>query len=76
MPAAKGWAELADLRKNHPATVMLWEGKPSQSIIERLQQNGVTSVVFNPCGNRPDEGDWLSVMTANVKRLNTAVPKE
>ena len=76
MPAAKGWAELADLRKNHPATVMLWEGKPSQSIIERLKQNGVTSVVFNPCGNRPDEGDWLSVMTANVKRLNTAVPKE
>ena len=30
---------------------------------------GVESVIFDPCGNKPSEGDFLSVMKLNVDRL-------
>ena len=30
---------------------------------------GVGSVVFDPCGNRPESGDYIAVMRANVERL-------
>lgn len=76
MPDAKGWEELTAIRKNHPASLMLWEGEPNQSIIDKLQQAGVASVVFNPCGNRPGKGDWLTVMIANVARLTEAAAEK
>jgi zinc transport system substrate-binding protein len=30
---------------------------------------GVESIVFNPAANRPEAGDFLSVMRQNVKHL-------
>jgi len=29
----------------------------------------IKSVVFNPCGNVPDKGDYLSVMNNNIDNL-------
>ena len=34
-----------------------------------LAEIGVGSVIFDPCGNRPAEGDYLEVMAANAVRL-------
>jgi zinc transport system substrate-binding protein len=34
----------------------------------------VKSVVVDPCGNVPDAGDFISVMTANVEALEKAFP--
>ncbi|SVD31388.1 uncharacterized protein METZ01_LOCUS384242, partial [marine metagenome] len=76
MPDANGWAELAAIRKEYPSKIMLWEAKPDKAIARKLVEQGVSSVVFNPCGNRPDEGDWLSVIQANISRLSRAVPKK
>lgn len=64
-------AELADLRSEHAAAWMVWEGEPSPEAIAALEGVGVSSVVFDPCGNRPDEGDWLSVMRANIQSLRS-----
>ncbi len=76
MPDANGWAALAAIRKEHPSKIMLWESAPALPIANRLLVQGVASVVFNPCGNRPDEGDWLSVMRENVSRLGMATPEK
>ena len=71
-PDEAAWTELESLLERHPARWMLWEGEPIRETRDRLESLGVTSVVFDPCGNRPDEGDLLSVMRANVENLRTA----
>lgn len=69
MPTETEWQELASILSSHPVVWMLWEGDPLQASVERLQSLGVMSLVFDPCGNRPEEGDFLAVMKRNVDRL-------
>lgn len=76
MPDAAGWEKLAKLRKEHPAAIMLWEAEPAKAIGMKMAEQGVTSVVFAPCGNRPAAGDWLAVMRTNIFRLGAVVPKK
>ena len=45
---------------------MLWEGEPLEETRRRLEQAGLTVAVYELCGNRPRDGDWLSVMQNNV----------
>jgi len=66
------WGEFLELQKRHPGKWVLWEAQPLAETVSRLEEVGVGSVVFAPCGNRPKEGDWLSVMRANVERLERA----
>jgi zinc transport system substrate-binding protein len=69
VPSETQWAELAQLLKEHPAKWMLWEAEPASESVERLRSLGVESIVFDPCGNRPGEGDFLSVMLKNAVNL-------
>ena len=48
---------------------MPWEAEPLSATGERLRELAVSSVVFNPCGKVPTEGDWLSVMGDNARNL-------
>ena len=48
---------------------MLWEAEPASESVERLRNLGVESIVFDPCGNLPGEGDFLSVMLKNAVNL-------
>jgi zinc transport system substrate-binding protein len=59
-------------RRPYPARWMIWEGKPMKESVERLKSIGVDSLVFDPCGNTPDQGDFLSVMRQNVENLKLA----
>jgi len=68
--ASEEWQALADMRKSHPAAWMLWESDPDRENIQRLQELGLQSTVFDPCGNRPATGDFLSVMTGNVENMD------
>jgi hypothetical protein len=52
---------------------MLWEAGPLPEIAERLAALGVESRAFAPCANRPEVGDWLTVMKANLRVLHTSV---
>ncbi|MCY4513929.1 MAG: zinc ABC transporter substrate-binding protein [Candidatus Tectomicrobia bacterium] len=72
MPEEAGWQELADILSSHEAAWMMWEGDPLPASVERLQSLGVRSLVFDPCGNRPSEGDFLDVMQRNVDQLGQA----
>jgi zinc transport system substrate-binding protein len=70
VPGPGAWRELAGLLAEHPADVMLWESAPLTEAEVRLWETlGVGSVVFDPCGNRPQLADFLSVMSDNVEAL-------
>jgi zinc transport system substrate-binding protein len=51
---------------------MIWEGAPNPETERRLREMGIRSLVFDPCANRPEQGDFLSVMRRNVDDLAAA----
>ncbi len=68
-PTEEMWAELKELLAGHPAKWMLWESDPDAETGAKLKDLGLGSVVFDPCGNVPAEGDFLSMMRKNVEKL-------
>jgi len=64
--------ELNGILKEHPAKWMIWEGNVMKQSAEKLKAIGIDSLVFNPCGNTPDQGDFLSVMEQNIENLKSA----
>ncbi len=64
-------AELEHLLEEDAARWMVWEGEPLPETIASLEEFGVSSVVYDPCGNVPDSGDFLTVMAANAAALET-----
>jgi zinc transport system substrate-binding protein len=68
-------SQMEDLRKilaTHPAKWMVWEGEPAAESVAKIKMLGLDSVVFDPCGNAPDKGDFLSVMKENVAAIEKA----
>jgi len=64
------WKELEALLKEHQAAWMIWEDEPLPESVKRLEKMGIRSIVFSPCGNRPDQGDFMTVMKKNVENLD------
>jgi zinc transport system substrate-binding protein len=73
-PSTAQWLELKRFLEEHPAQWMVWEGEPDSAVVKELQELGVSSLVFNPVGNVPEKGDFLSVMKENVENLRAAFP--
>ena len=73
LPPDAEWAALQSLLDAHPARVMLWEGAPVQETATRLQSLGIDVVVFSPAGNRPEAGDFMTVMQENLQQLEAAI---
>ena len=44
----------------------------SKESVERLKVMGMESLVFDPCGNVPDQGDFMTVMLRNFENLKSA----
>ena len=68
-PSSDQIAKLNKLLAEHPAYWMIWEGAPLQSTVDLLKAMGIESAVFNPCGNIPPDGDFITVMRQNVVNL-------
>ena len=68
-PTQNQIAELRSGLATHPAQWMIWEGIPVDSAVQSLATMDIRSAVFDPCGNVPSAGDFLSVMQNNVKNL-------
>ncbi len=66
------WKEVDAMLEQDRAIWMLWEAPPLTATEARLRERGVTTIVFDPAGQSPAEGDFLSVMSANVARLECA----
>ena len=69
LPDEGMWTQLKDIVKEHPAKWIIWEGEPLPESVAKLKEMGIESIVFDPCGNRPEQGDFLSVMKNNVTNL-------
>lgn len=69
VPTTEQLTELQKLLAAHPAKWMIWEGESAKESVEKIKAIGLQSTVFDPCGNTPESGDWLSVMQANVANL-------
>ena len=76
MPTEEMWNELSTLLQSHPAELMIWEGEPLEAVKSRLAGLGLQTVVYNPCGNAPESGDFGSVMLQNLANLEAAVEPE
>jgi zinc transport system substrate-binding protein len=76
VPDTQQWLELEILLKNHPAKWMMWEGEPHPESVARLQLMGIKSAVFDPVGNVPDHGDFLSNMRQNVENLKAVFQQQ
>jgi zinc transport system substrate-binding protein len=72
VPGDAQWRALKAILKQHPAKWMIWEGEPARASVDGLKTLGVNSLVFDPCGNVPDQGDFISVMRRNVEDLRRA----
>jgi zinc transport system substrate-binding protein len=71
-PGDGQWRELMEILRRHPAKWMIWEGEPIQASVDRLKTQGVNSLIFDPCGNVPEHGDFLTIMRQNVENLRPA----
>ncbi len=68
-PTTSAWIAMQQINTTHSATIMIWEDEPLTSTAQRLSDAGVNSVYFHTVANRPDQGDYLSAMRANVERI-------
>lgn len=69
IPTVSQWNELNHILEEHQAKSMLWEGAPLQETVVKLKNEGIVSIVFNPSGNSPDGGNFMSVMQQNIANL-------
>jgi zinc transport system substrate-binding protein len=63
--------EIDRILATHPARWMIWENEPLPVTVQKLAAMGIGSTVFNPCGNVPEKGDFLTVMQANITNLES-----
>jgi zinc transport system substrate-binding protein len=73
VPDENALKDLAAVLATHRARWMIWEGSPDpESDIKLASTFGIKSIIFDPCGNVPDSGDFMTVMKANVEALEKA----
>lgn len=72
-PSTDEMVKLADRLMDHPAQILIWEGEPLPETVAELSTWAVASVVMSPCGNRPAQGDYLTVMKENIANLSAAI---
>ena len=73
MPSEDQWTKFYVLLENYPSALMLWEGEPLPETRVILQEKGILTVVFNPCANRPEKGDFIYIMKQNIRRLQNSI---
>jgi zinc transport system substrate-binding protein len=71
LPDESMWEEFEKALASSKATVMLWEDTPLPEVSDRLISFGINPIVFNPCGNKPGEDDFKSMMIKNIESLNS-----
>ena len=66
------WQNLEVILEGYSAKWMVWEGEPLTQTMDKLKEYGMGSIVFDPCGNTPEKGDYISVMQQNINNLRAA----
>ncbi len=69
IPDENMWKECDIMLSEHRARWMLWEQEPVPETARRLDDRGILCAVLDPCGNRPETGDFMEVMNRNLSTL-------
>ena len=69
MPDEQQWQDLQDMMARTGATLLIWDAAPPSDAVDRATQMGLRSLVFAPLAGRPADGDFLSVMNAQIVAL-------
>jgi len=72
VPNAEERTAVTKLLAEQPAHLMVWEGEPARETVSWLAGLGVKCFVVDPCGNRPAQGDYLTVMRQNLANVRAA----
>lgn len=72
MPEDSQWEQLRYIHETFLANWMLWEQPPLNGIEQQLQGMGIGVLIFDPCGNRPTEGNFINAMQRNIDSLKQA----
>ncbi len=76
VPDPSQWQTLENLQADHAANWMIWEAEPDMEIVSGLKEMGINTLVYQPMGNKPASGDFISVMSDNLKNLAKALGQE
>lgn len=69
----KQWSVFKQKFDQHPSRLMLWENEPLEEVKKLLNEIGMRVIVFNPCGNHPETGDFIAIMNENINSLQNAI---
>jgi len=72
MPSDVDWKEFENELDHHSARAMLWEDEPLTELKRKLENMGVSVIIYNPGGNRTDL-DFISLMNKNVENLKAGL---
>ena len=72
LPDSKQKAVIENLLKKQNYKWIIWEANPLKETVNLLKKSGMSSIVFDPSANRPENGDYLSVMKLNISNIRTA----
>jgi zinc transport system substrate-binding protein len=75
-PGGNEWKYLQQLMEKFPARWMIWEGKPLAESKQRLEALKINSLVFAPCMNIPESGNFMDVMRGNIENLQNLLTAE
>ncbi len=74
-PGVKAWVDFQNLLREHPARLLIWEDEPLAETAGKLRELGIDSLVFDPAGNRPAQGDYFGIMAVNLQALQSSIDK-
>ncbi len=72
MPDEGQWQALDDMAAETGARLLIWEAAPPPEALVRAEQMGLRPVVFSPLAARPESGDFLGIMRAQISALADA----
>lgn len=73
-PSAQRLAEIAREAKRHGATTIFFESATSPKVAETIARTvGATTAVLDPLEHAPADGDYVTVMRANLAALTSAL---
>lgn len=73
MPTDGMLKDLVATMQDHNTNIMLWEGTPIEVTLQKLDKMGILISVFDPCANRPETADFMSVMRNKLHQLEQNV---
>lgn len=68
--------EIGHLKKDGDIAFMVWEGEPLPENVEKLNEEGIPSIVICPMGGAPASGDFLQGMEQNLNTLRKALARQ